>query len=58
MMRQKQGSRRALALLLLLCVLSAFVPQAAAMPDSFFTQHPDWHFDLTKEPDRAMTVEE
>ena len=56
MMRQKQGSRRALALLLLLCVLSAFVPQAAAMPDSFFTQHPDWHFDLTKEPDRAMTV--
>ncbi len=46
------------ALLLLLCVLSAFVPRAAAMPDSFFAQHPDWHFDLTKEPDRPMTVEE
>lgn len=57
-MRQKRGCRRAFALLLLLCLLSALAPQAAAMPHSFYVQHSDWHFDLTQEPDRAMTVEE
>lgn len=57
-MKQKKRFQRISALLLMLCLLTALLPQAAAMPSSFFEQHSDWHFDLTKEPDRAMTVEE
>ena len=31
---------------------------ASAIHESFFETHADWHFDLTQEPDRPMTVEE
>ena len=47
------------ALALALVMALAWVqPAAAAAPPGFLQQHSDWHFDLTKEPDRPMTVEE
>ncbi len=51
-------SLRLLACLLLVGLLAALAPSVAAMPSWFFHDHTDWHFDLTQEPDRAMTVEE
>lgn len=41
-------------LALLLCL---FQP-VSAIHASFYDTHSDWHFDLSLEPDRAMTVEE
>ena len=40
-------------------LLACMLPMPArAVSSGFFSNHTDWHFDLTKEPDRAMTVEE
>ncbi len=43
----------ALAAALLVCSMPV-----SAIHSSFFNSHSDWHFDLTREPNRAMTVEE
>lgn len=49
---------RFLAMLLSVALLLGILPAASAIHESFFDTHTDWHFDLSKEPDRAMTVEE
>ena len=46
------------AVLLCVCLLAGCLPTAQAASQYFYEQFPDWHFDLTKEPDRAMTQEE
>ncbi len=50
--------KKLLCLFLVLALVSALLPSVAAIPASFFETHRDWHFDLSREPDRAMTVEE
>ncbi|MBQ8587425.1 MAG: S-layer homology domain-containing protein [Oscillospiraceae bacterium] len=48
---------RILVAILAFALLLGAVP-ASAIHESFFETHADWHFDLTQEPDRPMTVEE
>lgn len=48
---------RIFAAILAFALLLGALP-AGAIFDSFFETHSDWHFDLTQEPDRPMTVEE
>lgn len=55
---KKTMLQKTAVILLLLCLAASLLPQTAAMPVAFYEQHSDWHFDLTKEPDRPMTVEE
>ena len=50
--------KRFLAMLLVACLLAGCPPMAQAASQYFYEQFPDWHFDLTKEPERAMTQEE
>lgn len=50
--------KRILTLCLAAALLLGCIPHVNAVHESFFNTHGDWHFDLTKEPDRAMTVEE
>lgn len=50
--------KRFFAVLLCVCLLAGCLPTAQAVSQYFYEQFPDWHFDLTKEPDRAMTQEE
>ena len=47
-----------LCLTLCLSFSAALAPSVGAIGSSFFNNHTDWHFDLTKEPNRPMTVEE
>ena len=54
---------RLIPLLLAIALLTALAtlglaPDAQAIAAPFFQTHQDWHFDLTKEPNRPMTVEE
>ena len=42
----------------LIAALLAGALPAGAISSGFFNNHTDWHFDLTREPNRAMTVEE
>lgn len=46
------------SLLLCLAICVSILPTANAISSSFFNTHTDWHFDLTKEPNRPMTQEE
>lgn len=50
--------KRILTLCLAVALLLGCVPSVGAVHESFFNTHSDWHFDLTKEPEREMTVEE
>lgn len=50
--------KRFFAVLLCVCLLAGCLPMAQAASQYFYEQFPDWHFDLTREPDRAMTQEE
>lgn len=52
--------KRIVSLLLLLALITALLPAgyAHAISPYFFQSHSDWRFDLTKEPNRPMTVEE
>ena len=50
--------KRFTALVCFILVLAMLPLPAGAISSGFFSNHTDWHFDLTKEPDRAMTVEE
>ncbi len=45
------------SLILVAAMLTCALP-AGAISSGFFNTHTDWHFDLTREPTRAMTVEE
>lgn len=49
---------RILALVLTVVLAVCCVQPVSAVSIWFLEQHPDWHFDLTNEPDRPMTVEE
>ena len=49
--------RRLLCVALIAALLASMLP-AGAISEYFFNKHTDWHFDLTREPNRAMTVEE
>lgn len=50
--------RRILTLCLAAALLLACVPSVGAVHESFFNTHSDWHFNLSIEPERTMTVEE
>ena len=54
----KRLTRRVTALALAAVLLLSALPAASAISAGFFTTHTDWHFDLSREPNRAMTVEE
>ena len=59
-MKRKASScvRRIIAICLILAGITAMIPAVGAISSGFFQTHTDWHFDLTIEPDRPMTVEE
>lgn len=54
--------RRALSLLTVVAMSAAMLlglaQPASAIDPAFYKTHTDWHFNLAKEPDRAMTQEE
>ena len=50
--------KRTVASILTAAILLTLLPAAFAIGSSFFKNHTDWHFDLSKSPDTPMTVEE
>lgn len=50
--------RRVFCIFTMLSLLFCLIQPAYAIQASFYESHTDWHFDLSIEPDRAMTVEE
>lgn len=57
-MKRSLHIKRAVALILTAIMMFSLLPAAFAIGSSFFYNHSDWHFDLSKSPDTPMTVEE
>lgn len=53
-----RAGRKLICVLLIVVLAVTLLLPASAISQWFFQTHTDWHFDLTKEPNRPMTVEE
>ena len=54
----KTAARSLLCILLVMTLLPGLAGDVLAISGGFFDTHTDWHFDLSREPDRAMRVDE